>query len=266
MLYSFPRNNSNVQHNSSVRNSATLGYLYLLIATILFLVVSCVFTWKFVRPDGEFAVIVAIAGLAVLWLVFGIVVFMLGARTLKKIFIYGLFLIQLLMILAWIFMLVNLIQTPRFYDKCCKRHGSRSGSGSGGHHHDHHSSSYLECERYYYKKWAWALAWVIWIFLDIFLFRFFVIHYLLKEYYSDKYSRELQGGEKGCGSSPEFDLGCNPTYCPPTQQPLMRSEMPVSGQPLINCCNGPACTINSQFPSSAVRSYRMSDVDSIIVS
>ncbi len=117
-----------------------------------------------------------------------------------------------------------------------------------GNHHDHHSSSYLECERYYYKKWAWALAWVIWIFLDIFLFRFFVIHYLLKEYYSDKYSRELQGGEKGCGGSPEFDLGCNPTYCPPTQQPLMRSEMPVSGQPLVNCCNGRHARSIPNFP------------------
>lgn len=255
MLYSFPRNSNNVQHNSSVRNSACLGFIYLLVATILFLVVSCVFTWKFVRPDGEFTVIVVIASLAVGWVLFGLVAFLLGIGTLKKIFIYGLFLIQLLMMLAWIFMLANLILMPRFYDKCYKHHGTSSGTNR------HHSSEYLECERHYYKKWAWALAWVIWVFLDLFLFRFFVIHYLLREYYADKYSRELRG-EKIDGCSPEFNVGCPPNYPSSIQRPLIRSDVPICNQPLNDCCTLPP---NPQC-SGAVRNFRMSDADSVIVS
>ena len=152
MLYSFDRNSGNSQYNASIRNNATMSYLYLFIITILFLVVNCVFTWKFVRPDGEFAVIIVISGLFLLWVIFGIVVFVLGFKSLKKIFIYGLFLLQLLMILAWIFLLVNLIQTPCFYDKCFRNHGSHSSRDHST--RNHHSNSYLECERHFYRRWA----------------------------------------------------------------------------------------------------------------
>lgn len=281
MLYSFVRDESTSQRTQSVKNNCFISHIYCLLAAILFLVVCCVFIWKFVLPTGEFVVITIAAGLAVLWALFGLAGFVLGCMPMKKIFLIGVLILMILLFLAWIFLLVNVILTPCFYDKCHYKKGSESNSSCGGSSNSHVSSKstcnneFLECERHYYKKFAWALALLIWLFLDIFILRLAAIHYQLRDYYSAKYSQyagQESWDKMGCNNGGTNFSGCEtplPQYCNAPPPASVYRQQGECNQPTTNMYRGSCGAIPGSVYSQSIvgiRNIRMSDADSVIVS
>ena len=253
----------------------------MLLATIVFLAVNCAFVWRFVKPTGEYVVITVFSGLAVLLAIFGLFSYILGVRMLKLIFLIAMPIMQIMLIIAFVFLLANLLVTPRYYDKCHYERGNSSsstGSGSGsrpgtGPH------EYLECERFYYKTFAWALAFIIWLNIDLLILRSLGYHYQLREYYAMRYS-ECAKEYEGTGNGRARDNYCMGN---PSQYACNDRAGCVDGAGGIGdrwsgaaCnssvlyrtsnCNIPASVYSMNCNGTAVRSIRMSDADSIIVS
>ena len=303
MLFSFVRNDCTSQRTESIKNNCFISLIYILISSLLFLIVNCVFTWKFVQPVGEFIVITIVSAFVTIWAFVGLACFFFGWRLIKKIFFFMLPVLLCLLMLSWFFLLANLLITPRFYDKCgynrnsCNSTGSDSTSNSTSHLSNKstsplssYSNQFLECERHYYKKFAWALTFVFWLFLDIFFFRIFAAHYLLRDYYATKYSQyhgdgpwDRMSAHKGMSNYPN---GETPIFAnnPPPNSIYRHSDGINSGG---NICRGSNATvqecgqsISSLYRSTntvlqgscysqnygGIRNIRMSDADSIIVS